>query len=400
MNYERMKKEEDKKIKVYNLIEDINSNIKVLIPVYVEHNKNNLSNDSIKKINLFSNIRIYGGLENPKYHLKDVSELLGVSDPISKTKDFDDDERELAFVINDVNKKTKKKFLLTENGLQRFIYQSNTDVGKLFRKCIKYIIDELFTKRYITMEEVEDHIENKHLELYKKTVITLKKNASKLKHKNKMLQNRLEIYIDSEDSARGELKDIKNRLDQEVDEKIKTENELKTLKKDYKTLENESIYSFDYLQRQEIIALQKKHTKPIYIYLEEFPLSSIVKKKINIPQYKYCEQEEQLPVLLGIDAYKIDDFRDGVVPNFEDTMLYNIYNKKNTRKSRILMHTIYGSSNEIFELLAKRMYYIKGPYINNYTGSDVLLCSIEDIKLEFENIIIGCTKKGNRKSED
>lgn len=171
--------EESKKIRMYSLIKDID-NIKRLIPIYIENNKNKLSSSSIEKINLFSNVRIYGELENPKYHLVDVAHLLGILDPIPKTEHFDEDEREFALVLNNPNKKTKKKYLLTEDGLQRFIYQSNTDVGRLFRKCIKYIIDELFTKRYITMEEVESHIENKYLELYKKTVKTISSNSNSI----------------------------------------------------------------------------------------------------------------------------------------------------------------------------------------------------------------------------
>ena len=184
-----------------------------------------------------------------------------------------------------------------------------------------------------------------------------------------------------------ELRDVKNRLDNATEKKLILDNKLKMLKKDYEILENESRSSYEYLQRQEVKNLRKKYTRPLYVYLEKFPSNNTGKKNSS------SLATEQLASSLGMNTYEIDDFKNGIVPDFEDIMLYNLFNKKNIKKSRILVHTLYGSSNKIFELLVKRMYCTDSPYVNDYLGLNILLCSIKDIELEFEDVILKCSKE-------
>ncbi len=340
-------------MRTYSLIEkDIGS----IIPLYIE---NDLSNDVIEKMNT---VRIYGDIVSPRYHLKDVAQLLNMEKPIQATENFDEDERELAYVINSPSSKIKKKYLLTEDGLQRFIYQSNTPIGKLFRKCTKFVFDELLTKQSVKMIDLEKHVESKHIELYKKTVLTLQKNMRKIREKNYSLQSRIEFAAESEEHARRRIKEIQYNADCAIRDKMEAECKLKILSYDYDKMEHELASSPEYLQRQNILELQKKYTKSIYVYLEEIP--SGVKTSS-----------------LGIDEYDIKDLQCHIQ---EDVMIYNIFNKKNIKKTRVLAHTIYGSSNGIYESLCRILYDKDGPYVNKLI-KDMLLCSIEDIIGEFDD---------------
>lgn len=384
-----------------NTYNPIEGNINNLIPLYIHNNKDKLSSDAIEKINMFSSVRIYGKLGNPKYHLKDVSQLLGINNPIQATNNFDKDEREIAFVI-ERSSKLKRKYLLTEDGLQRFIYQSNTAMGKLFRKCIKFILDELLTKKMTNIIDLEKYVKNEHVDLYKQSILTLEKNMNKLQEKNRNLLLRAKSAEQAEDNVRQNLIGIQYNLDCVVRDKIEAENKIKTLEKDYEKIENELHSNFNYLQKQNILELQKKHTKPIYIYLENIPYERIsnnfIKHKLtreNFIKEKSTKKKitkkkkEKILTILGIEEYNIDNIKDQKFIDFDDNMLFNIYTKKNIKKSIVLVHTIYGSSTKIYKSLYDIMYGINSAYISDIFKDDrnILLCSINDIITEFENII-------------
>lgn len=362
----------------------IQGNIKDIIPLYINNNKDNLKPDSIEKLNLLANVRIYGEPENPKYRLKDVARLLGISGSIKKTAEFDDDERELAYIIDDQVKSTKKIYLLTDEGLQRFIYQANTPLGKLFRKCIKFIVDELVNKKVVTLSQVVDNVEKNHIELYKCAALELKKNISKLEEKNRKLYARIEHLTQSEEIMRDEVNKIQYNLDCSVIKELEAKNKLKVLENDYRKLEEEVSTDIDSLQIQRNLALQKKYTKPIYVYLESIPYD-LIRKQLKNKNLK----NDSILAILGINSYDIHSL--DVIYQKDENMLFNIYEKqfdKRKKINKILVHTIWGSSHKIYEKLHKKMYDSDSPYIHEIFQSNepMLLCTINDIIYEFNNI--------------
>lgn len=378
-------------MKTYNSIQE---NIKDIIPIYIQNNKDTLDSTATEKLNLLANIRIYGSPENPKYHLKDVAHLLNISNFIEKTDDFDDEERELAYIVDNQTNIRRKIYLLTDEGLQRFIYQSNTPVGKLFRKCIKFIIDELLSKKIVTLTEVAQNVENNHIELYKQAAIMFQKNINKLKEKNNQLQSRIEYLSQSEEKLMAHEEKMKYELDCIINKMVSTQHKYKLLANDFEKLEMEANGDINYIQLQKYKDLQKKYTKQIYIYLEPIPYD-LIRKKLKNKNLK----ESAITAMLGINAYDIN----AIYPQQDENMLFNIYSKamdKRKKTNKVLSYVLHGSSDAVYEALHKKIYDTNGPYIHEIfqPENSVLLCTINDIIDEFNNILIQLHKENTSTS--
>lgn len=360
-------------------------NIRNLIPVYIKISK--LTNEEKKQINAFDQIRVYGNFASPMYSLKDIAIVLGIKKPISETKNFRTNEKEEAIIIPaDGTTGVKiKTLLLSQKGLLRLILTTNTDTGELLLNCFSFILDSLFTKKYVTMDDVEIFVKSEHLELYKKVVGTLKKNCRKLRHKNEILLDRIEFVVEREKNTEQQLKQTQYSLENAIRNQIGSEQKLKMLERDYYKLELEADVNVYYVQKQEANRLIKRYTKPIHISLER--ISSVI-KKIDTADIVY--DENTFLSKIGIDNYDITDYissfsgkTKSICPEVDDNKLYNISKIRSRSKSSIVVHTLYGSNDNIFHELKKIMYE---SYTNDILGKNVLLCSIDDITFEFNDI--------------
>lgn len=339
-------------------IESFNSNFKKLIPIFVENNKK-LIGTSQDELELFTYVRIYGSLDNPLYHLGDVGKILDIKKPVFETNGFDDDERIRMNIVS--NQKTKKKYLLTQQGLYRLTLQTNTSIGKLFRKCITFILDTLSTNKIVSMSEVDEHIKRNHMDLYNETVKTLRnkirtliQERDNLKYKLAFVELREERAINETESMREELFDSKN-------ETFNINRKLQQVQKDYESLKEEVNLSPDYLQQEEVKKIQHKYMKHIYVYLEEIP------KSVN------CTKS-------GIDKYNFEMYNINIKPNEFDRMIFSLYPRKTIRKSCVLVYILYASNSNIVNNFIGEM---KKIYTDEFIGIGIV-CSLDNIISEFK----------------
>jgi len=359
------------KLSVYKQIKK--SNISNLIPIYIQNqnkkNKTRLSKEDEKIVLTFSIIRVYGELETPMYCLKDVSLAFNIENPKTKIKEFDDDEKECAITIQTDGTK-KKMILLSSQGLHRLIWATDSIISTLFKKFSTYVINTLFIKKNVTMNDVSEYMIKNHLPLLKKTIKELKKNYSKERHKNEALLHRINFSIEQEKQTESDMKQVQYSLDNVVIKNIEHEKKYRLLERDFNKLNRELNCSPDVLQQRHVKKMYEKYTKPIYIYLDRISNNiQSIEKKILLSK-------------IGIDDYNIDDFNEDKCPEFDNNKLYNLFKKKDRTKRRVLVHILYGSSNIMFEKLSNIMY-------NEYTNPHIknaLVCNIDDITFEFDDI--------------
>ena len=352
----------------YKIIDEYENNYNKLIPIFINENKL----ENVGLLDQFKNVKIYGNLNQELYDLDDIIILLG----LSKNKEFNYDDDEIIEANIIINNKEYNKKLLTKHGLNRIIYQSNTHIGKLFRKCITFIIDKLFEQKYVTMDEINLNTEENNKELYLKALKSLKKNNKKLKNKNINLQNRIEIIVQQEKETRQKNKDNELKINSLSEELEFINNRNKRLENEYDQLENESQKNPNYINNKKIIELQKKSWKSIYIYLENSP-----------------DKETDL---LIYNKYDINEYCEINPPLEEETFTYNIYNKKSKSKNKTLVKTLYvppslddNSHHKFYEKFNKLkdiMYSDLNGYKHISKEKDYLICSLYDVKIEFDNI--------------
>jgi prophage antirepressor-like protein len=350
--------------KVYHLVKDID-NIHSRLPTQISI-INKTKNVANINMDIVSKVRIYGKPDSPRYHLGDISTLLGIPDAMDRIKEFDSDEVEYATVINSSNKKPKRKYLLTDDGLQRITYLSNTPLGKLFRKAVKYILKQLFLEGKVESKEITKHLESKHHDLCQQSIESLYNNIEELKKSRKAIKERMILYIEAEENSRNKVDELQDKLVEVTNEKYQSIQELTKLKEDYEKLQCEANKNYDYINSSEIGALQKKYYKKIYIYLEDI-------SKMEI----WCKNK-------CVEKYDIDDYIYDK-PDPSDVKIYSIQNRKSIKKTQILVETLY-SMSDVYAILYKNLY--NDIYSVSVYKKEYLLCSIEDIKLEFEDIII------------
>ena len=126
------------------------SNITELIPLYFE--KEIIKDDNKKIILSFDTIRIFGEIENPMYSLKDIGITFNIPNVHDKIKNFDNDEKERAIIIQS-NGKRKPMMLLSNQGLYRLIWMTDSIISKLFKKFSTFTIDTLFTNKIFTIKQ-------------------------------------------------------------------------------------------------------------------------------------------------------------------------------------------------------------------------------------------------------
>lgn len=94
---------------------------------------------------------VYGTIEEPLFKAKDVTDMLGLTNPREVMSRVDDDER---CKLN--LPRQGETWMLTEDGLYEVLMQSRKPIAKQFKKGVKKILHEIRVKGgYIVSRENE-----------------------------------------------------------------------------------------------------------------------------------------------------------------------------------------------------------------------------------------------------
>jgi len=241
------------------------SQITELIPLFIQTRNISKKQSTILQ-KCMDKIRIYGDVSKQYYHLRDSAAIFKI-DNYENIK-FDMPEEKFMGQIIDENGKIKKKWLLTRGGLYRLMYSSNNNIGRLLRRCIEFIFDELFKKKYVTTENISGFIKEKHLSLYVNTVKDLQRNIDLLEKTKKSIERRnmyLEDFLEETHSKLGITEEKVVAL--EID-KINSIDHIEHLDNYINTMQNEKNNDINYIINKKRLTIIAKHTKTIYVYLE------------------------------------------------------------------------------------------------------------------------------------
>jgi len=218
------------------------------------------------------------------------------------------------------------------------MYSSNNNIGKLLRRCIEFIFDELFRKQYVSVEDIGQFVDKKHLKLYIQTVKDLKRNIGVLE-KSCESGKRRNLYLEEiveDTNARLEVVNEKIVL-MEID-KIAVIDERKQLDEYIKFIQDEKNTDADYVLNKRRMDLITKHTKNLYVYLES--VDTVLLSKLSKIPKDSDEKTAHIAKLLpnfGIDLYALIDY-DVNSPPFNDmVMIYSLSNKKSPNKKKVLV---------------------------------------------------------------
>ncbi len=135
-------------------------------------NDNICDDDKITLHSYMKELKIYEDDNGKKYyHLKTAAGLFNVK---HKKIEFDEPEEMFRAVIVLNDRKIRAK-LLTREGLYRLTYQADNNMGKLFRRCISFILDTLLLQGEVQISDIEKFVEDKHSALYASVIRDFKK---------------------------------------------------------------------------------------------------------------------------------------------------------------------------------------------------------------------------------
>lgn len=131
--------------------------------------------------------QVYGTLEEPLFKAKDVTDLLGLTNPREVMSRIDEDERR-KFNLP----RQGATWMLTENGLYEVLMQSRKPIAKEFKKAVKAILKEIRTKGgYMVSrpEETPEQVMARALLIAQDTIDRTRARAEKAESKVILLQS-------------------------------------------------------------------------------------------------------------------------------------------------------------------------------------------------------------------
>jgi len=305
------------------------SQITELIPLFIQ-----TRNVSEKQSNLLQEcmgkIRIYGNISKQYYHLRDSAAIFKIDN--YERIEFDMPEEKFMGKIIDGNGEIKKKWLLTRGGLYRLMYSSNNNIGRLLRRCIEFIFDELFKKKYVTVGNIGDFIEEKQMSLYVKTVKDLQRNLDLLEKAKASIGRRCIYLEDSLEETHTRLGVFEGKVATLEIDKIKSIEDRKRQDNYIDTIQKEKDADMDYIINKRKLEVIAKHTKTIYIYLESMCNILLSRKSmVHLIKEDSDEREKKITIMLskhGIDEYDINEYDINSPPYDDMVMIFSIFNKK------------------------------------------------------------------------
>jgi hypothetical protein len=367
------------------------SQITELIPLFIQKKK--ITEDQINILQEYiNNIRIYGNESKQYYHLRDVATIFKIDD--YNSIEFDMPEEKFMGTIIDKSGQLKKKWLLTRGGLYRLMYNSNNNIGKLLRRCIEFIFNELFKKKYVTMQNIEEFVKNDHLSLYIQTVKDLHRNIYLLKKEKESIERR-NIYLeDFLEDSHNQLEVIRSKVINLEMDKISYVKKNKQITQHIEILKKESTDDVNIINRKKL-AIISKYTKTIFVYLESADnILLLSKKRVNGDDEKIRKISKMLSKS-GIDDYDMNNY-DINSPPYDDMIMIFSINKtqypSTSKIKRVLVLKIddinkNSTYNKLKEFLDCR-YPLIFKKKQNDKIKNMLICSLEEIKYEYQLLSI------------
>lgn len=186
----------------------------------------------------FSGIRVYGDAENPLFIAKDIADLLKIRIDPSYEQEID-----RVTVRIQTRGGMQNIAALTEKGLMRALYSSNTPTAKRFRDFVLLLLKRLFRTGSATMAQVTEDLKKKDAELS-----SLKRKLQLESDATEELNDRARDYKDRYDHMRMKYQDLIESRD------VKPESD-----------------ATDEELRAQLQSLKERYCKPVYVQLVKPP---------------------------------------------------------------------------------------------------------------------------------
>lgn len=324
------------------------------IPKFIEERNISAKDVSIIK-NCMSNIRVFGTPIKYGFHYRDTINVFQITN--AEQIEFDDPEERYIGIVESNGKKLRK-LLLTQAGLYRVLYSADNNIGKLMRRCITYIFNQLLLDHHVSRKNVSDHINKEHPELISNVI--------------KDMQTTIDILYKQREDEKRSRTILETQLDQSMNllENIEDENFALNVQNTYlqnkcRELETTSHKIREEADKDKILIessvmknVLAKHGKKIYVYLEPS------NKKFSSDVYDYTEYDEY--------NTPCDIF-----------CIFSISNKKLNTKKKIIVKTYFVTENkalfkEMQDTLADRYSVAEKKY----------LCTMDDIDIVYNELIV------------
>lgn len=288
-----------------------------------------ISKDLVKSLGelynpIFSNIRIYGSVEDPLFVAKDVQKLLQLT-TLSYSGDRFEDELEKRKIKIQTNGGAQETVVFTEQGLYKAIFASIVPVAKQFQRFITVVMRQLRTRGSVSIDQAIDG--------YKKEIV-------KEQQKAKMLEDQLdEEHAKMIAHRTAEERYHSQWLDMQYKAAAAEEKSKYSMTKDASIME------------AQIQKMREKYMKPLYILLIQPP-------KEVAEEYTYEWESEEpndddcLVYALSLKEEKKTGQKVGTAYIHKETKLEDIHDK---------LHKM--------DLAVKKVGKVKDSYANAYETS-------------------------------
>jgi prophage antirepressor-like protein len=317
----------------------------------------------------------YGTTDNPLFMVNEFADFLEIKNVADTTKNYGPNY--IQFVEINYNGKPIKMKMLTEKGLYRLIFQSDTKFAEAFHEYVTNILKTLRTKGSITQQQAISHIEENYSELLKEAQQQIKEFKEEI-DAYKVQQYQLEDQRDKfKDKLNLVTRDAMENDAQAFTYQKKHEKEVRireALENDYL---NDSETLIKVTKTEYIKYLHENYLKTLFVYMID--PESLGTKKTK----KSSESSEDIPN--DIEDYDINN------PP-EDCDEYNFYISQSEKKEGTLVYHLYveDKNNEftkITEFLDKsdEVKKIENLKIRS-VPIKVYCCGLGDIKLAYAEV--------------
>lgn len=250
---------------------------------YLQNLEENDSTASSKKAaaikQTFSNMKVFNSNAQPLFLLNEIAIILGVSNPNTMTKNYNETEKVTGY-INNKGKKIKKNFL-TKHGVYRIIFNNKSILSEVFRGFIYKLIDHMFSNEIETLKKIINDFTNENPKLVNESLIELQDNISKYK----------QLY------------------DKENEERVGLETEIHFNKMYIEQLKKEKSNVLERLDDRNQDAQQDETNQALEImkkkYLKEFTISLVNPNILN----KLFSDDESTPYSIDDELYVLDNYK-------------------------------------------------------------------------------------------